>query len=241
MNARFLRVAKLNGHHNRAQAGGWGLWQAARAGEREAWEAITQKNYSHSAWKASLRCLRRLMVVVPKKRTMCDWCGGGGRWGELGGEGGAGGGGGGGGGGGAEVMEVQGNQSNHSLTPAPPQNPNFKWIEMKGHLLIIRSHQGKCEELEETKQSWQNWLLASQLSHLRADIGRGLGEGWGFQNIFAPRLKTFLFQSPDFRLIKLVIVLLSDYSNTHHSLLRESQNFYEINFPCFSFSFWHIC
>ena len=139
MNARFLRVAKLNGHHNRAQAGGWGLWQAARAGEREAWEAITQKNYSHSAWKASLRCLRRLMVVVPKKRTMCDWCGGGGRWGELGGEAGAGGGG--GEGGGAEVMEVQGNQSNHSLTPAPPQNPNFKWIEMKGHLLIIRSHQ----------------------------------------------------------------------------------------------------
>ena len=58
--------------------------------------------------------------------------------------------GGGGGGVGAERLVVQGNQSNHSLTPAPPQNPNFKWIEMKGHLLIIHS---KCEELEETKQS----------------------------------------------------------------------------------------
>lgn len=181
MNAGFLRVAKLNGHHNRVQAGrgrGWGLAGREEAGRREAWEAITQKNYSHSAWKASLRCLDRLMVWPGDDKDEEDaWL----MWrrrmraGELGG---------GGGGVGAERMVVQGNQSNHSLTPAP-HNPTSSGVRWK-----VTFFSSICPSFSrQMRRVWENKAKLTKLtfwcgtSHLRAGCGRGQRGGASFQNI----------------------------------------------------------
>ena len=217
MNAGFLRVAKLNGHHNRVQAGrgrGWGLAGKQEAGRREAWEAITQKNYSHSAWKASLRCLDRLMVWPDDDKDEEDawlmWWRRRMRAGELG-EGG--------GGAGAERLLVQGNQSNHSLTPAPhnPTSSGLRWkVTFFSSATIFKANAkslGKQSKVDKVDflvwhQPFESWLWP------RAEGGRSQFPKHfkRLSKTFAPRLKTFLFQSPDFRLIKLVIVLLSDYS-----------------------------
>ena len=156
-------------------------------------------------------------AVMTKTRRICDWPAGGWEWREL-----------------VKVVQrllvVEGNQSNHSLTPAPPRTqPNFKWGKMRSHL--CHRFRGKREEFEKTKQSWQSWLFGVAAAIWESAVAGGQF-GKHFQRLsktFAPRLKTFLFQSPDFRLIKLVIVLLSDYSespNFPHSLQHDSRNIF---------------
>ena len=72
-------------------------------------------------------------------------------------------------------------------------------------------------------ESWL-WLGAEGRSQFPKHFQR-------LSKTFAPRLKTFLFQSPDFRLIKLVIVLLSDYS--------QAPNFPPI--PCYMIVKTYFC
>ena len=237
MNAGFLRVAKLNGHHNRVQAGrgrGWGLAGREEAGRREAWEAITQKNYSHSAWKASLRCLDRLMVWRgdDEKDEEDAWL----RWrrrmraGELGG---------GGGGVGAERLVVQGNQSNHSLTPAP-RNPTSSGVRWKVTFFSSAHHfQGKCEEFEKTKQSWQSWLFGVAPAIWELAVAGGRGEEpvsktfpKAFKNI-CPAAKNFSLSISRLPLDKVgyrvIVRLFSGSQFPPHSLLHDSQNIFGQN------------
>ena len=76
------------------------------------------------------------------------------------------------------------------------------------------------EEEKERKQSWQKLTFGVVAAISESAVAEKGGGGGSFQNISKgfpkhsqPAATTFLFQSPDFRLINLVIVLLSDYSD----------------------------
>ena len=198
MNARFLRVAKLNGHHNR-----WRGKERLGPGRREAREAITQKNYSHSAWKASLRCLDRLMVWWWRRRGGCvidaeeedegveenwwSWCRG--CWSST---------------------AIKAITHWHLHRAHNPTSSGVRWevTVSKANVETLRK-QSKVDKVDFLV--WQQpfesrlWPEASLKTFPKA-----------FKNI-CPVAETFPFQSPDFRLIKLVIVLLSDYSESPNS------------------------
>ena len=159
-------------------------------------------------WKASLRCLDRRQDQPVDDEDWggawgrCAWCGWGGD--DL------------------EVvhrahchrLRVEANQSNRSLTPQPQYQLQVDW-DGKSPTASHRS-----DEEKERMQSWQKLTFGVVAAISEPSVAEEGGGGGSFQNISKgfpkhsqPAATTFLFQSPDFRLINLVIVLLSDYSD----------------------------
>ena len=197
MNAGFLRVAKLNGHHNRVEAGR--AWQAGRHERRGNYSkkllTLRVESFVTLSWSTAGSARRRWGGAWGR----CAWCGWGGD--DL------------------EVvhrahchrLRVEANQSNRSLTPQPQYQLQVDW---DGKSPTASHRGGKRNKGKLTKVDF--WCRGS---HFRVGCGRE-GRGGSFQNISKgfpkhsqPAATTFLFQSPDFRLINLVIVLLSDYSD----------------------------
>ena len=198
MNAGFLRVAKLNGHHNRVEAGR--AWQAGRHERRGNYSkkllTLRVESFVTLSWSTAGSARRRWGGAWGR----CAWCGWGGD--DL------------------EVvhrahchrLRVEANQSNRSLTPQPQYQLQVDWDG--------KSPLPATEEEKERKQSWQKLTFGVGAAISESAVAEKGGGGGSFQNISKgfpkhsqPAATTFLFQSPDFRLINLVIVLLSDYSD----------------------------
>ena len=139
-------------------------------------------------------------------------------------------------------LRVEANQSNRSLTPQPQYQLQVDWDGKSP----TASH--SSDEEKETKQSWQK-LTFGVVAAISELAMAEEGGGSSFQNISKgfpkhsqPTATTFLFQSPDFRLINLVIVLLSDYSDLPNfprsSWLHDNQSILANILIFFIINFW---
>lgn len=178
MNAGFLRVAKLNGHHNRVEAGR--AWQAGRHERRGNYSkkllTLRVESFVTLSWSTAGSARRRWGGAWGR----CAWCGWGGD--DL------------------EVvhrahchrLRVEANQSNRSLTPQPQYQLQVDW---DGKSPTASHRRGKRKKAKLTKVDF--WCRGS---HFRVGCGREGRGGRQFPKHFQRLSKTFPARGNNFSL-----------------------------------------